>query len=135
MKRRILTALAIPLVLTAGCSDTFRPFLISGIFDLTTFAGSDLPGTMALQNGGSMTVRSGTLTMSGSGRFELFVDRELCQTASNCIDEEVTETGTYDVTVDNLRLIMDRGGSLDGRFQGDRITLNDSNPPSVWMRR
>ena len=136
MKGRILTAVAaLVLTLMTGCRESFRPFVISGYYELTMFAGSEIPGTTTFPNGGSMTLRAGNLSISASGRFELFVDRELCQTASDCLDEEVTETGTYDVTGDNLRLIMDGGGSLDGRFRGDRITLNDADPPSVWVRR
>ncbi len=127
--------IAIVLLLQAGCSDTFRPFAIVGTYHLSTFAGSPLPATVSFGEGGSMRVDAGVLSLTGAGRYELTVTRELCESANDCIDEEVIETGTYDVLGDNLRLIMDDGGVLDGRYRGDRITLNDSDPPSVWLRR
>lgn len=128
------TVILIALTALAGC-ETVRPFAIAGVYDLSSFAGMPLPGTIPSGGGGSMTVYAGELSLTTAGRFDLLVDRELCETPTECANEVVTETGTYDVTGDILLLIMDRGGSLDGRFRGDRITLNDSEPPSVWMRR
>lgn len=130
---RVLITIA--LAFQAGCTDTFRPFAILGTYDLTTFAGSPLPGTIAIGNGGSMRVDAGILSLTGGGRYEMTVDRELCVTPVQCVEETVVETGTYDAMGDNLRLIMDDGGALDGRFRGNRIMLNDSDPPSVWLRR
>ena len=125
---RLLSVAAIaPLVLTScDSSNTFDPFEdIEGTYDLSVYAGRSVPATFTCQpgectdvfdNGGTIRVNDGSLSLDSDGTFLETNHFTFTPTGQSSFNDSFTSSGTYDFNGEDLELFAPAQNGVPQRF-------------------
>ena len=131
MRRFLSVALVSGLVF--GCGDSFTMDGVSGAYKLQSFNGQDIPVTVALAQGSTITIDSISTTLTAAGTWSSTLSRTIRYQDGTADTQTETDSGTFTLVEPSTIRFTD-GETFNVLWDGNTFTLTELAGTAVYRK-